>query len=114
MMSEDTFTLAPTVLIRVHPDSIGTVTVTRGEKEALLVFRGPEDAWGYQRTTGKHTAAEDFHTIGMTDEALSAVLDKYRLSWVAMPEPWAEDGSAGVDLFTREGFFALLEDSEPA
>lgn len=58
-----------------------------------------------------HTAEEGFKTIGLGEEALAAILDKHGLSRVAIPEPWAEDLAGGVDLFTREGFFGLLEAS---
>ena len=84
------------------------VTVGEGKDEALLVFRGPEDAWDYQRTTGKHTAEEGFMVLGLGDEALTAMLDKHGLSWVAMPEPWTGEAGSGVDLFRRESFLGML------
>jgi hypothetical protein len=111
-MSTDTFTLAPTVLVRMEADgNFGVVTVPAGEDEdeALMVFRGPEDAWDYQRTSGKHTAEEGFEVIGLGDTALAAMLEKTGISWVVMPEPWTDDMTGGSHLFTRERFFGLLE-----
>lgn len=112
--SEAEFVLAPTVIVRLLPDCLGVVTATQDGKEALIVFRGPEDARGYQRTTGKHTEAEGFKLIGMSEEAVVAVLDTHELSWVLMPEPWTGDAVSGVDLFARENFLELLATSEPA
>ncbi len=113
--SEATFTLAPTVILRLDAEgTLGVVTAGEGPEEALLVFRGPEDARGYQRTTGKHATAEGFQLIGMGEEAVAALLDKHGLSWVLMPEPWTGDASSGVDLFTRENFIRFLEECAPA
>ncbi len=114
MTGTDEFVLAPTVPVRKLPGRLGVVTARSGGKEALIVFRGPEDARGYQRTTGKHTAAEGFQLVGMGEEALAALLDMHGLSWVAMPEPWTGDSSSGVDLFTRENFLSFLAESTPA
>lgn len=114
-MSESTFVLAPTVILRLDAEgTLGVVTAGEGPKEALIVFRGPEDARGYQRTTGKHTEAEGFKLIGMGEEALVALLDKLGLSMVAMPEPWTGDASSRVDLFSRENFLRFLEACAPA
>ncbi len=109
-------TLAPTVLYRMDPerDLQSTATVPTEIGEALIVFRGPEDAQGYQRTTGKHTDEEGFQLVGMSEEALAALLDKHGLSWVAMPEPWTGEESSGVDVFARENFFRFLGECAPA
>jgi hypothetical protein len=106
--ARDEFMLAPTVLVRLEGDTFGVVTVGTGEDEALVVFRGPEDAWGYQRTTGKHTAEEGFMVLGLTDVALASMLDKHGLSWVAMPEPWTGEAADRVDMFTAENFMGML------
>ncbi len=110
-MSADTFTVHPTVLVR-SGSTLDVVTVRDGGVEALLVFRGPDDAEGYRRTTGKHTAAEGFERVGVGRNALAALLDKQGISWVAMPEPWT--GTGGVDLFAAADFLAFLDECEPA
>lgn len=115
MTSTEAVTIAPTVILRLGAAGVfGAVTTESSPEEALVVFRGPEDAREYRRITGKHTAAEGYQLAGMSREALSALLDKHGLSWVAMPEPPTEDASSGVDLFTRENFLALLAASERA
>lgn len=113
-MSTDTFILAPTVLVRLEGDRLAVVTVGEGSDEALVLFRGPEDAWAYQRTTGKHTAEEGFRVIGLTDVSLAAMLDRHGLSQVAVPEPWIGEANAGVDLFTAENFMGMLAEFPPA
>ena len=116
MTDADGFILTPTVLYRMDPehDLQSTATVPTAYGEALIVFRGPEDAQGYQRTTGKHTAEEGFKPVSLSGEEISGVLDIHDLSVVAMPEPWTGEASSGVDLFSREDFLELLEASEPA
>ncbi len=106
-LTGEAFVLSPTAIVRVTPESIGVVTASKGPDEALLVFCGPEDARAYQKATGKHDGREGFELVGMTREAIAAVLDKHGLSRVAMPEPWT--GTARVDLFTAENFLRLLE-----
>lgn len=112
-MSADTSTIYPTVLVNAdHGEkTLGVVTAVEGEQEALVVFRGPNDARAYQQTSGKHSAEEGFELIGMSRKALSALLDKQDLSWVALPEEWT--GSGGVDFFTSENFLELLDTAEP-
>ena len=103
----EAFVLSPTVIVRATPEKIGVVTVGKGQGEALLVFRGPEDARAYQEASGKHVRESGFELVGMSREAVAAVLDNHGLSRVAMPEPWT--GTARVDLFTAENFLRLLE-----
>jgi hypothetical protein len=86
------------------------VTVGKGLDEALLVFRGPEDARAYQEATGNHGRGEGFEIVGMAREAVEALLEQHGLSRVAMPEPWT--GTGRVDLFTAENFLRLLEHAE--
>jgi hypothetical protein len=106
----EAFVLSPTVIVRFTPEKISVVTVGKGPDEALLVFRGPEDARGYQEAFGKHVRGLGFELVGMTREAVASLLDKHDLSYVAMPEPWT--GDARVDLFTAENFLRLLEHAE--
>jgi hypothetical protein len=108
------FVLAPTVLVRLEADAYGVVTVGSGEDEALLVFRGRDDARAYQRTSGKHTEAEGFEVLGLTDKALAAMLEKHGLSWVCLPGPWTGDSYGGSDLFAGEDFLRLLAELPPA
>jgi hypothetical protein len=105
-------TLEPTVLYRMDPehDRQSTATVPTAYGEALIVFRGPEDAQGYQRTTGKHTDEEGFKPVSLSGEEISGVLDIHGLSVVAMPEPWTGEASSGVDVFSRDNFFRFLEE----
>jgi len=112
----DTFILEPTVLYRMDPerDLQSTATVPTEIGEALIVFRGPEDARGYQRTTGKHTAEEGFKPVSLSGEEISGVLDMHDLSVVAMPEMWTGDASSYVDVFSRGNFFRFLEECAPA
>ena len=107
--------IAPTVLATAPAaaDVVGFVTVrlpgVRGE--ALVVFRGPEEARAYQEATGKHAAREGFKiVVGMGAGALADVLDALGSPLVAMPEsPWTGEG--GVDFFSAGEFVAMLEDS---
>jgi len=97
--------------VGLRPSGGGLVTAGEGEKRALIVFRGPEDAFAYQRHTGKHTDAEGFKVVGVLEErALATILETQDLRYVAMPEPWA-GGAAGVDLFTAGNFLRMLEES---
>jgi len=109
--SEATFTLAPTVLVRAG-DTLDVVTVQDGDLEALIVFRVPDDAAGYQQGTPKHAPAEGFERVGMKRDAIAALLDTQGIAWVAMPEPWT--GKGGVDLFAAADFLAFLDECEPA
>ena len=106
----EAFVVSPTVLVRLgeEGEAFGVVTLGKGEEEALVVFRGPEDARAYQEHTGKHTAAEGVAVIGMDLDAVSAVLDVTGVGRVAMPEPWTGDGL--VDLFEARDFFALFRE----
>ena len=111
----DTFTLEPTVLVRTAPGApgearLGFVTAGKGAEEALIVFRGPEDARGYQEDSGKHTAAEGFQLIGMTPDAIESLLEVLDVHRVAMPEPWT-GGQGRVDLFDRENFIRFLKEA---
>jgi len=115
-MSADTFTISPTVIVRLDEQegTLGVVSANQGPDEALVVFRGPEDAWAFQRTSGKYTEAEGFLVVGMDRNAVAALLDKQGLRYVAMPEAWTEDASGGVDLLSAGNFLEFLDESEPA
>jgi hypothetical protein len=115
-MSADTFTLCPTTIMRVDEQEgkLGVVSAGHGPDEALVVFRGPEDAWAFQRTSGKYTEAEGCTVVGMDRNAVAALLDKQGLRYVAMPEGWTGDPSGRVDLFSAENFLKFLDESEPA
>ena len=106
------FTILPTVLIRLGPESMEVVIIPKDEEEALVVFRGPEDAAGYQEDSGKHTAEEGFELIGMGHEAIAALLEKHNLGWVHLVGPWGsnEEGS----LFQAGNFVRFLETCQPA
>lgn len=108
--SEEAILISPTVIVRAAPESIGVVTVGKGPDEALLVFRGPEDARAYQEAFGKQDRADGFEIVGMPLEAVEALLERHGLSRVAMPEPWTGTGRA--DLFSAENFLRLLGDTE--
>ncbi|MEJ7873368.1 MAG: hypothetical protein WKF67_14000 [Rubrobacteraceae bacterium] len=111
-MSEDTHVIRPTVLVRLDEEegTLGVVTSGKGEEEALIVFRGPEDAWAFQERNGRYSAAEGFSVIGMEPVAVSALLDKQGLGNVALPEEWT--GTGGVDRFSAANFLELLDTAE--
>ncbi len=110
--SGEKFTILPTVLIRLGPESMEAVTVSGDDGEALVVFRGPEDAAGYQHDSGKHTADEGFERIGMTHEAIAALLEKHDLGWVLLTAPWDSDEEGS--LFKAASFVRFLEASQSA
>ena len=79
-----------------------------GEKEAVTVFRGPEEARRFQQQTGRYTSEEGFVLIGVGIEALTAVLEAHGIGYVAMPEP----GPARAWwTFEADDFIAMLEES---
>ena len=102
-----TFVVYPTVI--VDSGTLEVVTAGEGEDEALVVFRGPEDARRFQEHTGRHAPADGYKLIGMTHEAVASLLKRYGLRYVAMPEPWTGEGR--VDVFKAGTFIAMLEES---
>lgn len=100
----------PTVLVQVDGDTLGTVTAGEGEDEALIVFRGPDDARGFQRSNGRYSAEAGFSVVGMERDAIAALLEKQAIPLVAMPEAWT--GSGRVDTFTAANFLELLDTAE--
>lgn len=113
-MSRDTDSaiIRPTVLVSLDQaeGTLGVVTAGKGEDEALIVFRGPEDAWAFQEHDDRYSAAEGFSVVGMELPAISALLDKQGIGNVAVPEEWT--GSGGVDTFTAANFLELLDTAE--
>ncbi len=109
----DTSIIHPTVIVRVDDGegTWGVVTAGKGEDEALIVFRGPEDAWAFQERNG-YSAAEGFAVVGMEHPAISALLDKQGLHLVALPEEWTGSSEASVDTFTAGVFLELLDTAE--
>lgn len=111
-MSLDTETIYFSVIVSLDESggTLGVVTAGKGQDEALIVFRGPEDAWAFQERDDRYSAAEGFTVVGMEPVAISALLDKQGLQLVALPEEWT--GSGRVDLFTAENFLELLDGAE--
>lgn len=113
-MSRDTddTIIRPAVLVSLDDaeGTLGVVTSGKGEDEALIVFRGPEDAWAFQESNDRYSAAEGFSVVGMEPPAISALLDKQGIGNVALPEEWT--GSGGVDTFTAANFLKLLDTAE--
>lgn len=107
---ETSVVIHPTVLVRLDGDTMEAVTARDEGHEALIVFRGPEDAWAFQRHNGRYSAAEGFSVVGMEPVAVASLLDKHGLAYVAMSEEWT--GSGGVDLFTAANFLELLDTAE--
>ncbi len=115
--SGEEFILTPTVLLRLIEARVGEYTEERvelvtagsGTEEALIVFRNPEEAEKFRKTTGKYSAAEGFRRIGMGLEAIKAVFEKWGLRYVHMPEAWGESGV--VDTFEADSFVRMLEES---
>jgi hypothetical protein len=106
---EEDFTILPTVLIRLDHERMEVVTVGKSEETALIVFRSPEDAAGYQEDAPKHTTDEGFELVGMTHVGLAALLEKHGLQWVHMPEPWGSDEPGAF--FEAPNFLRMLEES---
>ncbi len=111
-MTEAAIRIRPTVLVldREGDETLGLVTAFEGEGKALIVFRGPEDAFRFQAHAGRYTLEEGYRVIGMSHRALDALLAREGIGYVAMPEPWT--GKGGVDIFERDHFFALLEEGQ--
>lgn len=100
-----------TVIMRGRPESPDLVTIGKEEDtEALVVFRGPEDARAFQEVAGWCDERHGFELTDAGREDLAAILDERGLLYVAMPEPWTGEG--GVDLFNADAFLLLLEDAE--
>ncbi len=109
------FVVWPTVIVRLdeRKGTLGVVTTGKGsEQEALIVFRGPEEAQKYQEHVGKHTSAEGYRLASLDLEELEALLVVWGLGSVAMPEPWTGEGM--VDFFEASNFIAMLEESPRA
>jgi len=115
---EQELTIRPTVLLRYAFERVGEymeeriylVTAEPGsEEEALIVFRNPEDVEKFREGVGKYSAAEGFQLIGMGLEAIKAVLGKWGLRYVHMPEAWGEGWM--VDTFKADSFVRILEES---
>ena len=67
-MTEQPLAVTPTVIVRDREgdETFGFVTANvMGEDEALIVFRGPEDAFAFQAHTGRCTPEEGYRVIGM-------------------------------------------------
>jgi hypothetical protein len=112
-MSDDVFTITPTVLYRLDPsrDLAGAATARTEIGEALLVFRSEADAEAFRRSTGRCPASEGFGAVNVDHEQIAHILAWHGLSVVAMPEPWT--GRGRVDLFSAENFLQFLEESVP-
>ena len=104
---EQEISITPTVLF-CDGEVDGTVdvfTVDPGGGDHLIVFRALEDAWAYQ----KHTGRTDLKAIGMHHRALSRLLKVRRIEFVALPEHWPGEGT--VDSYTAKDFIQMLEES---
>lgn len=113
MTAQEEVLIRPTVILRLdeEEETLGTATVRKDGMEALMVFRGPEDAFAFQRQAGKHTAAEGFEVIGMGRDGVAALLGKHGLDHVIMPERWTGGADASADVFTADNFLRLLDES---
>ena len=111
-MTEQPFAVTPTVIVRDREgdETFGFVTAFEGEGKALIVFRGPEDAFRFQEHTGRFAPGEGYRVIGMDHLALVALLEMEGIRYVVMPERWV-GGVAGVDLFEAKNFIRMLEES---
>lgn len=112
----DTFLITPTILLRVnlHEDRMDFVTTEPGtDREALIVFRNPEDAAKFQEDTGKFTEEEGFGRLTVTHKAIANILEMQNIPNVVMPQGW-KDGTDDVDCFKGTNFVRFLEGSPPA
>ncbi len=111
--------ITPTIIHRAYagPDvthefTHGVATAEKPEKgRALIVFRSQEEAEKYRSATGKHPEEEGFRTATLDLEELGHVLEEHGCTHVAMPEPWTEDRSRGVDFFKASDLIGMLEGS---
>ncbi len=112
--------ITPTIIHRAYagPDvahefTHGVATVEKPEKgRALIVFRSQEEAEKYRSATGKHPKEEGFRTATLDLEELGHVLEEHGCTHVAMPEPWTDDLSGGVDFFAASDFIGMLRPGE--
>lgn len=67
-MREETIMITPTVLVldREGDETFGFVTAWEGEGRALIVFRGPEDAFRFQQLEGLYTEREGYLVVSLT------------------------------------------------
>jgi hypothetical protein len=111
--------ITPTIIHRAYagPDvahefTHGVATVEpEPDRRALIVFRSQEEAEKYRAATGKHPKEEGFRTATLDLEELGHILEQHECAFVAMPEPWTEDRSGGVDFFAASDFIGMLEGS---
>ncbi|MDP9474806.1 MAG: hypothetical protein M3R38_03800 [Actinomycetota bacterium] len=112
-MTAEEIAVHPTVILRVGDTGFDVVTAGKGEREALIVFRGPEDAQAFRDKTGKAAAAEGYELIGINPEALASLVAKLGVRLVVMPEsPYTGGEEGGVDTFDAGDFVAMLAESE--
>ena len=112
----DTFLITPTILLRVnvYEDRMDFVTTEPGtDREALIVFRNPEDAAKFQEDTGKFTEEEGFGRLTVTHKAIANILEMQNIPNVVMPQGW-KGGTDEVDRFKGASFVRFLEASPPA
>ena len=112
----DTFLITPTILLRVnvHEDSMSFVTTETGtDREALIVFRNPEDAAKLQEDPGKFPKEENFERITVPHKAIANLLEMQNIPNVVMPQGWKGD-TDDVDCFKGANFVRFLEGSLPA
>jgi hypothetical protein len=94
-----------TVICWVLEDSTGVVTADQGDEgESLLVFCDLKEARDFQEST----ATEGCKLVGMSLEALRALLDKGDLGWVVVPKP--RTGRRVADLFNARAFVEMLDE----
>lgn len=109
-MAGEAVRVSPTIIARACAETVGFVTVGEGTDRALLVFRGPEDAAGFRRTSGDYGPREGFVLVGIGREGLRQLPDAHELQNVAMPEAWT--GAGRVDLFDAGDFLEILEGAD--
>jgi hypothetical protein len=111
-MTEDTVYIRPTILCRLDRGTLATVTVDADDGRAMIVFRSEEEAERFRAATGQYPESEGFKPVALSHKHLEDVIRMLGCSHVAMPEPWAGEGS--VDRFEAAAFIGMLEESAPA
>ncbi len=88
-MTEATFTVRPTVIVRagLAEDTYYMLTLGEGDDKALMVFRAPEEAAKYQQQTGNHAPEQGFRIVTFAADELEVLLEAHGLGYVAIPEP---------------------------
>ena len=97
---EDTISITPTIIRRRDEDT--EVVAHVPDEDALLVFRGEEDAEKFRTTTGVYPAEEGYEAVRADARDLARVCILHGFKQVCMPEPWTGSSAWNVDTYAIE------------